>query len=122
MDSIEPGGQGPATMMHLVAAPGSIGTHLAGWRHPDAWSDTVINWRQLVECARLAEQARFDLLFLADGNAVRDMDDAALFAALSPAARPAGFEPLTLLASIAGPCNRAARSHPRHRALPAPHA
>jgi len=93
-------------MMHLVAALGSIGTHLAGWRHPEAWDDTVINWRQLVECAQLAERGRFDLVFLADGNAVRDMDDPALFAALSPAARPAGFEPLTLLASIAAVTER----------------
>ncbi len=89
------------TGLHLVAALGAIGGHLAGWRHPEAWTDTVINWEQMAECARIAERGLFDCLFLADGNAVRDMDDRALFEAMSPAARPAGFEPLTLLASLA---------------------
>ncbi len=87
--------------MHLAAALGSTGTHLGGWRHPDAWTGTVMNWEQIAECARIAERGLFDLLFLADGNAVRDMDDRALFEAMAPAARPAGFEPLTLLASLA---------------------
>lgn len=88
-------------MMHLVAPLVPIGTHLGAWRHPDAWDETVINWAQLAEIARMAEAAKFDALFLADGNAVRDMDDRALFEAMSPAARPVGFEPLTLLSSLA---------------------
>lgn len=87
--------------MHLVAALVPIGTHLGAWRHPDAWGDTVINRVQLLEVAHIAQAAKFDCVFLADGNAVRDMDDRALFEAMSPAARPAGFEPITLLASIA---------------------
>ena len=39
--------------------------------------------------------------FLADGNGVRDMDRPALFAANHPSARPAFFEPTTLLSAVA---------------------
>ena len=54
-----------------------------------------------VQTAQLAEQGKLDLLFLADGNAVRQMDKPALFAANSPSDRPAVFEPVTLLSAIA---------------------
>ena len=40
-------------------------------------------------------------LFLADGNAVRQMDKPALFAANSPSDRPAVFEPVTLMTAVA---------------------
>jgi N-acetyl-S-(2-succino)cysteine monooxygenase len=88
-------------MMNLVAFLTSIGGHLGGWRHRDAWTDTVMNWDQAAACARMAERGKFDLLFLADGNGVRDLDAPELFAALTPTARPANFEPLTLLSAIA---------------------
>jgi N-acetyl-S-(2-succino)cysteine monooxygenase len=87
-------------MMNLVSFLTSIGAHLGGWRHRDAWTNTTMNWDQALACARIAERGKFDLLFLADGNGVRDMDSPDLFAALTPTARPAGFEPLTLLSAI----------------------
>ena len=88
-------------MMHLVAIPNMVGGHLGGWRHPDAFGDSVMNLEAVVEMARLAERGRFDAVFLADGNGVREMERPALFAANFPSARPAMFEPTTLLSAIA---------------------
>lgn len=87
--------------MNIMTLLTSVGMHLTGWRHPDAWSETVINFGQAAECARMAEQAKLDMLFLADGNGVREMGNRALFEAMSPSSRPAGFEPLTLLSALA---------------------
>jgi N-acetyl-S-(2-succino)cysteine monooxygenase len=88
-------------MMNLMTGLLGLGGHLGGWRHHDAWTDNVMNLDHAIETARTAERGKFDLLFLADGNAVRQMDKPALFAANSPSDRPAVFEPVTLLAVIA---------------------
>lgn len=88
-------------MMNLFTMPLPIGLHMGGWRHRDAYSDTVMNFDQILELTRLAERGKLDAVFLADGNGVRDMDKPELFAANSPTARPAGFEPVTLFAALA---------------------
>jgi alkanesulfonate monooxygenase len=77
-----------------------LGSHLAGWRHPKAWTHQTMNLDHAVEIAKIAEAGKFDMLFVADGNAVRQMDKPALFEANSPSDRPAGFEPLTLYSAI----------------------
>ncbi|WP_254070721.1 LLM class flavin-dependent oxidoreductase [Acidisphaera sp. L21] len=77
-----------------------LGSHLAGWRHRDAWSATTMSLPNAIHIAKTAERGKFDMLFLADGNAVRQMDDPILFAATSRSDRPAAFEPLTLLAAL----------------------
>ncbi|MBR0645341.1 LLM class flavin-dependent oxidoreductase [Roseomonas hellenica] len=87
-------------MMNLMTSLIGLGSHLAGWRHPDAWSHTSMNLDHAIQIAKLAERGKFDLLFLADGNAVRQMDKPELFAANSRSDRPAVFEPLTLLAAL----------------------
>lgn len=51
--------------------------------------------------ARIAEGGKLDLLFLADGNGVRNLDKPDLFAATSPSDRPGVFEPVTLLSALA---------------------
>lgn len=86
--------------MNLMTGLLGLGSHLGGWRHPDAWDGQVMNLDHAIQTAQLAERGLFDLLFLADGNAVRQMDKPALFAANSPSDRPAVFEPITLLAAI----------------------
>jgi len=86
--------------MNLMTGLGSIGGHLGGWRHPRAWSNTSMNLEHHIEVAKIAERGLFDLLFLADGNAVRQLDKPALFEANSPSDRPANFEPVTLLTAI----------------------
>jgi FMN-dependent oxidoreductase (nitrilotriacetate monooxygenase family) len=86
--------------MNLVAIPNVVGGHLGGWRHPSSFDDTVMNLEAVIELAQIAERGKLDGIFLADGNGVRDMDRPALFAANFPAARPAGFEPTTMLAAV----------------------
>ncbi len=88
-------------MMHLVTIPNMVGGHLGGWRHRDAFDDSVMNLEAVVEMARTAERGKFDAVFLADGNGVREMERPALFAANFPSARPAMFEPTTLLSAVA---------------------
>jgi FMN-dependent oxidoreductase (nitrilotriacetate monooxygenase family) len=86
--------------LNLMTGLLGLGMHLGGWRHQEAWSDQVMNLDHAIELAKMAEAGLFDLLFLADGNAVRQMDKPALFAANSPSDRPAVFEPLTLLTAV----------------------
>jgi FMN-dependent oxidoreductase (nitrilotriacetate monooxygenase family) len=86
--------------LNLMTGLLGLGMHLGGWRHKAAWTDQVMNLDHAIEIAKTAEAGKFDLLFLADGNAVRQMDKPALFAANSPSDRPAVFEPLTLLSAI----------------------
>jgi FMN-dependent oxidoreductase (nitrilotriacetate monooxygenase family) len=88
-------------MMNLMTGMLGLGGHLGGWRHRDSWDDMVMNLDHAIEIAKTAERGKLDLLFMADGNAVRQMDKPALFAANSPSDRPAVFEPLTLMSAVA---------------------
>jgi alkanesulfonate monooxygenase len=88
-------------MMNLVALPTVVGGHLGGWRHPSSFDNSVMNLDAVIELARIAERGKMDAIFFADGNGVRDMDRPELFAANSPSARPAGFEPVTMLSAVA---------------------
>ena len=67
------------------------GHHVSGWRHPEAEAGSE-NFELLARVAQMAEAAKFDMLFLADGLT------SAIDAHPSMIAR---FEPLTLLASLA---------------------
>ncbi len=87
-------------MMILGLNAGAIGSHLGGWRHPEAWPKTAMQLGNLIETTKLAERGKLDMIFLADGNGVRQMDKPALFAANSPSDRPSVFEPLTLYAAL----------------------
>jgi alkanesulfonate monooxygenase len=87
-------------MMVLGLNAGALGGHLGGWRHRDAFPSTAMQLQNAIEVAKLAEQGKFDLLFLADGNGVRQMDKPALFAANSPSDRPTVFEPVTLFSAL----------------------
>ena len=88
-------------MMVLGFTGGALGGHLAGWRHRDSFPATAMQLSCMVEMAKIAERGKLDLMFLADGNGVRQMDKPALFAANSPSDRPAVFEPVTLFAAVA---------------------
>jgi FMN-dependent oxidoreductase (nitrilotriacetate monooxygenase family) len=93
-------------MMNLFTIPNLGGAHLGGWRHPDGYAKTVMNLPQAIEVAQLAERGKFDGLFLADGNGVRDMDKPALFAANFPSARPGVFDPVVLMTALATQTSR----------------
>src|SRR5476651_1411828 len=88
-------------MMNLVTIPNLVGGHLGGWRHKDAFDKPVMNLEAFLEMTQIAERGKFDCVFLADGNGVRDMNRPALFAANHPSARPSFFEPTTLLSAMA---------------------
>jgi FMN-dependent oxidoreductase (nitrilotriacetate monooxygenase family) len=88
-------------MMNLIFIPNTTGGHLGGWRHSSSFAKTAMNLDCVVELAQIAERGKFDALFLADGNAVRDMEPPELFAANHPSARPVGFEPTTVLSAVA---------------------
>ena len=88
-------------MMVLGFTGGALGGHLGGWRHRDSFATTTMQLQCMVEMAQIAERGGIDMMFLADGNGVRQMDRPELFAANSPSDRPAVFEPVTLFAAVA---------------------
>lgn len=77
--------------MHLGLFLQGAGHHVSGWRHPDAEAGSE-NFDLLRRVAKQAEDAKFDMVFLADGLT------SGIDAHPSMVAR---FEPLTLLASLA---------------------
>jgi N-acetyl-S-(2-succino)cysteine monooxygenase len=89
--------------MHLGAFFHPTGHHVASWLHPDAQIDAGTNFRHYVELAQMSERAKFDLMFLADALAIRDGN---LDALSRWPQYMAYFEPITLLAGIAGQTER----------------
>lgn len=78
--------------LHLNAFIRDIGHHEAAWRLPESDPLASTDIDHYIRIARIAEAAKFDSIFFADGPV--------LFG--DPAYRPAGIlEPLTLLAAIA---------------------
>src|SRR3984893_15106015 len=88
-------------MMNLVTIPNLVGGHLGGWRHKDAFAKPAMNLEAFIEMTQISERGKLYAVSLADGNGVSDMDRPALFAANHPSARPAFFEPTTLLSAMA---------------------
>jgi len=75
----------------------NTGHHIASWRHPDAQADAGENFAHYRQIAQTAERAKFDMVFLADGVAVRRDSDVE---ALSRDGKIVHFEPLTLLSAL----------------------
>ena len=88
-------------MLNLITGLHAVGNHPAGWRHPDAWTDTVMNLEHGIEVAKTAERGLFDMLFISDGNGVPNMDWPDLLEANCVTVKPAVFEPVTLLSALA---------------------
>ena len=80
-----------ARQMHLGVFVLGTGNHIAGWRYPGA-SQSFEDIGVIQEIARIAEQGKFDLLFLGD-NLATDPGMHPSFAAK--------FEPLTMLSALA---------------------
>lgn len=79
------------------------GHHVASWLHPDSQIDAGANFEHYVELARTAEQAKFDLIFLADALAVRQGN----LEALSRWPQYMAYmEPITLLSALAAVTSR----------------
>jgi alkanesulfonate monooxygenase len=84
--------------MRLAAYFNPTGHHVASWRHPRAQADAAVNIKHYVEIARTAERAKFDMIFLADGQATREAHIEALKRSVQFVAH---FEPITLLSALA---------------------
>ncbi|MDB5572812.1 MAG: xenobiotic compound monooxygenase subunit [Hyphomicrobiales bacterium] len=87
-----------AKQMKLAAYFNPTGHHVASWRHPRAQRDANVNIEHYVEIAKTAERAKFDMIFLADGNATREAHMDAISRSVQFIAH---FEPLTLLSALA---------------------
>jgi FMN-dependent oxidoreductase (nitrilotriacetate monooxygenase family) len=69
-----------------------------GWRHPDAYADAGgLNFERWLELARILEDAKFDMLFVADQITTPGAEDPETYAST----QTTGFEPLTLLSALA---------------------
>lgn len=75
----------------------SSGHHVAAWRHPDAKADGGLSFQHYQAIAQTAERGKFDMIFFADGVAVRERGKGT--EALSRSA-VVHFEPLTLLSAL----------------------
>ena len=83
---------GKRRKLHLNAFLMEAGHHEASWRRPDSNPRADFDLDHWIGLARLAESAKFDSLFLADGPAITGTGEF----------RPPGqLEPLTLLTALA---------------------
>jgi FMN-dependent oxidoreductase (nitrilotriacetate monooxygenase family) len=78
--------------MHLNVFIMNAGHHEAAWRHKQTEPQNITDIRYFQRIAQLAEQAKFDSLFLADGLAVSNNIKHGAFV---------GLEPFTLLSALA---------------------
>jgi len=84
-------------MMHLGIFAMTAGHHVAAWRHPGAFRGDLFS--EYAELARIAEAAKFDLLFLADSLSTRIANrDAAQHSAHNFS--PTLLEPITLITAL----------------------
>ena len=86
-----------AGQMRLGLFINPTGHHQASWRHPDADADAGVSFDHYRRMAQLAEQAKFDALFLADNLCVREGEPDFIGRV---AQYVANFEPLTLLSAL----------------------
>lgn len=84
--------------MRLGAFVHETGQHVAAWRHPGAHTRSGASFAEMVETARLAEQGRFDFLFLADTASV---STAGTPDSRGRMGKTVKFEPMTILSALA---------------------
>lgn len=82
-----------ARTLHLNAFLMEAGHHEAAWRLPQSDPGADFDLQHWIRLARLAEAAKFDSLFLADGPALQGTGEYR---------SPGQLEPLTLLTALAG--------------------
>ncbi len=84
-------------MKFAVFMGGDSNYHMAGWRHPDSYTDSGLNFKRWVEFARTMERGKLDMLFIADTIGTPGADDREQ---LSHTSRVDKFEPLTVLSAL----------------------
>lgn len=90
-------------MMKLGIFIEPCGHHMASWLHPDANPNAAGEIEHYIRLARMAEDACFDLVFIADSMAVRgahSLDDDNI-EALSHSADVVALDPFSLLTALA---------------------
>lgn len=83
-----------ARQLKLGAFLMATGHHVAAWRHPDVPANAGLDFKHYKHLAKVAQEAKFDALFVADSVAAPTGDIA------SHMARSDHFEPLTLLSAL----------------------
>lgn len=76
-----------------------LGYHAGGWRHPEVPPGGAMDFEHFLGVARLAEAAKLDMVFLADGIGIRQRDEPP--GSLCRSNQNAELEPLTLLSALA---------------------
>ena len=71
--------------------------HMAGWRLPGATTDGGQNIRHWIKCAKMVEDARLDMLFIADGAGVSGAED---MQTLSITSRIDRLDPIAILSAL----------------------
>ncbi|MGE7759092.1 LLM class flavin-dependent oxidoreductase [Peribacillus sp. NPDC097895] len=71
------------------------GHHVAAWRHPEAEAHHVMTFDFIKRMAQTAERGKFDMIFLADGYAVRAKNQKVVGQTVNTL-----FEPFTLLSAL----------------------
>lgn len=89
--------------MRLCLFINPTGHHQAAWRHPDADADAGINFDHYKRMVQMAEEAKFDAVFLADNLCVRAGPPEFI---ARVAQYVANFEPLTLLSALSAVTSR----------------
>jgi FMN-dependent oxidoreductase (nitrilotriacetate monooxygenase family) len=90
--------------MKLGASIRWLGYHAASWRHPSVPADGALHFEYFLASAKKAEAAKFDMIFFADGVAIKGDDNPP--GSLCRDVRNVELEPLTLLAAIAASTTR----------------
>lgn len=76
-----------------------LGYHAGGWRHPDVPPGGAMDFDHFVNVARIAEAAKLDMVFLADGIGIRQKDEPP--GSLCRSNQNVELEPITLLSGLA---------------------
>jgi len=88
--------------MKLFLHPLNTGTHLGGWRHPEAHAGSLYEFEYFKQMALTAERAKFDAVFFADEPGYRPIASKAAFGAMDVGK----LEPTALLAALAAVTER----------------
>ena len=89
----------PKTEMKLGLSMRYLGYHDGAWRHPEVPPGGATDFKYFLNSARIAEAAKFDMVFFADGIGIRADDNPP--GSLARTNRNVELEPLTLLAALA---------------------
>lgn len=83
--------------MKLGLSVRGVGYHVAAWRHPDVDPRGEMGLSHYLAAARTAERGLFDMIFFADGVAIRENAGEQALSGFSTLAR---MEPMTLLPAL----------------------